>query len=88
VTGIRDAAGADALIEPFDWSGRNSHRARVRAGRALGDHLTALIERYPGAAHAIVAHSHGGNAAMYAVRTAGLAARIGAIVCMATPFVT
>lgn len=48
----------------FDWSHSNSHRARERAA----GQLKAQIERHPEARQWIVAHSHGGNIALHAVR--------------------
>jgi hypothetical protein len=49
----------------FAWSGRNSHRARIQAAQDLDLHLQRLAE--PGIRQAVVAHSHGGNAAVHAV---------------------
>src|SRR5262245_52275955 len=87
VEAIRRSLGDAVLIERFDWSGRNSHRARLRAAGDLATHLSGLVERYPNAAHAIVAHSHGGNVALYALQKSGLVDRVNGVVCMATPFV-
>jgi hypothetical protein len=84
---MRSALGPAVVISRFDWSGRNSHRARLQAARDLATHLTSLVEQYPHAAHAIVAHSHGGNVALYALHMSGLVDRVNGIVSMATPFV-
>lgn len=51
---------------PFLWSGSNSHRARLVAGENLAEYLRDSIKQYPDSLHFIVAHSHGGNVALYA----------------------
>jgi len=55
-----------AHCHQFVWSGRNSHRARTRAAERLADHLNRLDPGGAGAPLAVVAHSHGGNAAVHA----------------------
>ena len=64
--GIREGLSAEAEIRTFQWSGDNSHRKRIEAGRALA----ALIEESrtggPGRI-ALVGHSQGGNVALEAV---------------------
>lgn len=55
-------------IHRFCWSGDNRHWGRVGGGRELQQHLLGLVERHPDAEHHVIAHSHGGNVAIYALR--------------------
>lgn len=55
------------LFERFIWSGSNSITSRESAARALAEQLRALVSRFPTANHYVIAHSHGGNIAMYAL---------------------
>ncbi len=80
--------GLPVLIEELRWSGGNSMGARLAATTALTDHLAARLARYPEARHFVVAHSHGGNIALYALRDETLRERIDGVVCLSTPFVT
>jgi hypothetical protein len=48
--------------------GYNTNKARIAAGRALAEHIRKASANYPGARHIVVAHSHGGNVALYALR--------------------
>lgn len=71
-------------IHSFVWSGRNDHRARMQAGLALRKRLKDIAsddERIY-----VLAHSHGGNVALYAIDDPDLEERIEGIVFMATPF--
>lgn len=85
---IRARFGEGAVIEPFLWSGKNSHGARLQAGQDLVPHLLDISRRYPGVPSHIVAHSHGGNVALYAVRDPRLAGKVQRVVCLATPFIS
>lgn len=49
------------------WTGRNSIHARNRAAMRLLERLNRQSRQWPSAQHFIVAHSHGGNVAMYAL---------------------
>jgi hypothetical protein len=61
--------GDEAIhYSPFCWSGKNSHKGRVEAGIHLAAHLAELGNRYPASQHICVAHGHGGNVAVYALR--------------------
>lgn len=61
-------------FEIFQWHGdfglpfNNSHHHRIRAGEQLCEKLIQLQEHYPTATHFVIAHSHGGNVALYAMR--------------------
>lgn len=78
----------------FQWRGdyglpfNNSHRHRIQAGEKLKDNLNDLLAKYPRAKHYIIAHSHGGNVASYALRDATLRRRISGMICLGTPFIT
>jgi hypothetical protein len=80
-----------ASFEPFIWRGmfssflNNAHRYRLRGAEALRDKLIKLRYDSPAAKIFVIAHSHGGNVALYATRAKG-AEPISGIVCMATPF--
>ena len=66
---IADALGKQGQIVHFDvfkWSGRNTHKARIKAGHELAAHIRELRKSYPHCSHFIVAHSHGGNIALFA----------------------
>jgi pimeloyl-ACP methyl ester carboxylesterase len=77
----------NVIIRSFQWSGGNSHRARLKAADALVKQLSETFSQYRTAEHHIVAHSHGGNVALYALRDPGVCARIASVVCLATPFI-
>lgn len=85
--------GTSVRFERFIWPGRllrgfnNSHSARLEAGRKLRDVLIRLeIERKPKRLF-VIAHSHGGNVALYAARDTS-EVRLDAVVFLATPFIT
>jgi len=80
-----------ASFEPFVWRGmfssflNNAHRYRLRGAKALRAKLILLRETNPKAKIFVIAHSHGGNVALYASREKAAEA-ISGIICMATPF--
>ncbi len=79
--------GAGVKMIPFRWSGRNNPSARAKAKDKLRAHLSALLGDYPEASHYIIAHSHGGNVALYALRDdETLRDKIAGVACLATPF--
>ncbi|WP_341538470.1 hypothetical protein [Streptacidiphilus pinicola] len=82
------AAGCE--VAPFEWSHSNSFRARMRAAVRLADQIQGRIKENPDARQWIVAHSHGGNVALHAVRllrrTCTDAPRV-STVTLATPFI-
>jgi pimeloyl-ACP methyl ester carboxylesterase len=75
------------IVRSFHWSGHNSHRARLQAAEALTQQLGATFAEYPQAEHHLIAHSHGGNVALYALRNPLISDRIASVVCLATPFI-
>lgn len=54
--------------EVFHWSGENSERARIVAGRKLLVHLKSLEEK--GQGYHLVGHSHGGSVIWHALQLA------------------
>jgi hypothetical protein len=68
------------------WGGRNTVRSRSEGAVQLAGKLKEGIEREPGARHVVVAHSHGGNVAMYALQKLDRQYYPAGIVTMATPF--
>lgn len=76
-----------AIVRSFQWSGHNSHRARLQAAEALTRQLGVTFAEYPLAEHHLIAHSHGGNVALYALRDPSISDRITSVVCLATPFI-
>jgi hypothetical protein len=55
-------------VSPFLWSGSNSFRARDRAAERLAEHLRAQKEQHPKTACLVIAHSHGGNVVIQALK--------------------
>ena len=83
---LRERFGDRAIFQRFDWSARNTHSARLSAGRELAQFLETRAKDNPGARNVLITHSHGGNVAIYACKHAppGL---INDIVFLATPFI-
>ena len=80
--------GEGAELRRFRWSGDNAHRARLEAGRELAEFIDAIAEENPKATFSIVAHSHGGNVACYALDDLRLSGRVLTVVAVATPFLS
>jgi hypothetical protein len=77
--------GGEVSYRTFNWSGSNSHKSRVIASH----HLRLMLEEYvdqKDTQKIILAHSHGGNIAMYAQRGLGEKAHEYSLVTMATPY--
>jgi hypothetical protein len=89
---LTEALGGDIAFRTFRWSGMNWPSARYRAGRRLRDHCRETANRYPERSHYLVAHSHGGNVALYALRDfvdhAPADALPAGVICLSTPFIT
>jgi len=62
-----------------------TNKARLEGAERLKQHILSQ-PREKGKKHILVAHSHGGNVAMYALQDPKVQAHIDGIVCMATPF--
>lgn len=81
-------------IRRFCWSGGNSHSARLQAGHDLAIYMQDVKKQFPDdARHFIIAHSHGGNVALYAMEHEGptgkkLGEDVTGVITLATPFLT
>ena len=58
----------------------------MKAAVKLRADLYQAIHDYPSSKHVIIAHSHGGNVALYALKDAELRSRVSGLVTLATPF--
>ncbi|PTR29611.1 triacylglycerol lipase [Pseudomonas sp. GV085] len=76
----------NASVNMFQWSGGNSHRARTLAGLELASTLETQLSIEPEKKHILIAHSHGGNVALYAMRNKLVASAVTKIVFLSTPF--
>jgi pimeloyl-ACP methyl ester carboxylesterase len=74
-------------LRRFDWSGRNSFRARSAGVAALAQDLDRTRREWPGTAHYLVGHSHGGSVAIGAAMKCPAGA-VDGVVCLATPVLT
>lgn len=83
---LRSKLGSPVEIERCEWSGGNSAAARAQGAALLADRLRAQGDKAPNERRFIVAHSHGGNVAMYALRDPEVAGLVDGVVTMATPF--
>lgn len=84
---VKECLGDETIIEPFYWSGRNSHTARQVAGQKLSEKIRNIDYEKPGGLQYIIAHSHGGNVVSYALSDPGVSAKIAAVICLGTPFI-
>jgi len=79
--------GQRVQLRRFDWSGRNSFRARAKGAEALAADARDIAGRYIGVPHYVIAHSHGGNVAIEAaIQCRNM--EIDGVVCLATPVLT
>jgi hypothetical protein len=81
---ILQALGSDVELNTFNWSGRNTHHARLEAGRDLAKLLVRLQTQYPNKRQVLIAHSHGGNVALHALKAANL--KKISVITLNTPF--
>ena len=81
------AADPEACIERLEWSGGNSHAARLDAAEKLVDHVRKFHRLYPDAKHYVIAHSHGGNVIRYALSLADISGYLHGVICLSTPFI-
>lgn len=73
-------------VEPFVWSGSPTASARFEAAERLASRLQDNATCSPNTRRFVIAHSHGGNIALYALRDDSVAASVDGLACMATPF--
>lgn len=78
--------GHSVTFDVVPWSGRNRHGAREAAAGALRENV--LKPAHEPVRRFVVAHSHGGNACLLALKDDGgaVAKRLSGIVCLSTPF--
>jgi hypothetical protein len=79
--------GGSVVFRAFAWTGANTHAARTEAGAGLARFIRDGHAQYPLARHFVIAHSHGGNVALYAMRDRAARAVVAGIVTLATPFI-
>ncbi len=70
----------------FEWSGTNSNAARLTAGEELARRISELYEEFHAPIY-LVAHSHGGNIALYAMRNPSVEEKVAGVICIGTLFV-
>ena len=69
------------------WTGYNRQSSRIAAAEALRSELSLACDEHANAKTFIIAHSHGGNVALYALRDQKLQSKVTGVVCINTPFV-
>ena len=62
-----------------------TNTARLQGAEKLKQYILN-VRQSPGQKHFLVAHSHGGNIALYALKDPKVRARVDGLICMATPF--
>lgn len=86
-TAISKEFGDKVECETFKWGTlNNAHHHRLNAGAELAIQHNEFVKNNPECPSFIIAHSHGGNVAMYALRD--LEQIPAGIVTMGTPFIT
>jgi hypothetical protein len=78
----------EVAFDVFSWSGGNTHSVRTEAGNSLRNRLKHVSDKYPQSKHFVIAHSHGGNILLYALRDTMIADRLSGIITMGTPFIS
>lgn len=74
-------------FERFKWSGWNRVASRASGAVELERHIREVGERDSQAKHVLIAHSHGGNIALYAMREPNVQQCVNGLVCLSTPFI-
>lgn len=82
----RDAPGALTFYQ-FQWSGKNTHRARLEAGRSFATYLRDVKTRHTDARIVAITHSHGGNVVLYAAKHLEIDRYLDGMVSLGAPFV-
>ena len=83
---LQEASTCRIVFRRFEWNGENGHHSRTQAGSSLASFLHEGVCLHPTATQFVVAHSHGGNVCLYALRDSTISAHISGIVCLSTPF--
>ena len=76
----------DAEFKVHEWDYANSHFSRQEAGFELAAKISALDAKKHFHRRIIIAHSHGGNVALYAARHLDNQGISTEIICLGTPF--
>ena len=81
----------DLGISEFEWSGENTHGARLDAGRRLGSYITSLHKSALSKAKKVpvfclIGHSHGGNVILSSIGHIAKNVEICCIYFLGTPF--
>lgn len=84
---VMNSLGNNVYVEPFTWSGNNSHTARESAGTELAKKIRDFSQNNPELPQYIIAHSHGGNVAAYALTDSEASSNIAGVACLGTPFI-
>ena len=82
----RQLPDTDHVFDYPTWSGKNTVKSRLSGALSLERRLLDSIRRKPDAHHFIIAHSHGGNVSLLALKNPEVRAAISGIVCLSTPF--
>jgi hypothetical protein len=77
----------DAIIDDaFTWRSRNMVSSRFAAAERFREHVARLARMHQGCQIYVLAHSHGGNVCLWALRDSSLWEAVSGVICMATPF--
>lgn len=71
----------------FGSFANNGHGYRLAGAKTLVQSLKKSFAEFPDAEHWVIAHSHGSNVALYALRDPEVAQRLEGIVTLAAPFI-
>jgi hypothetical protein len=87
------ALGDGVDYEDFDWTGANKHRDRVAGGKKLAQTLGKVAARQNATPDNpltvnLVAHSHGGNVVLEALKRLGKNIKAGKVVFLGTPMLS
>ena len=78
----------DCELASHDWSGENSHQARIDSAKELESRLVLQKTKFPGHRHFVIAHSHGGNVLLYALQAMEDGGNLAGIITLGTPFIS
>jgi triacylglycerol esterase/lipase EstA (alpha/beta hydrolase family) len=76
----------DGTVRAFLWSGANSVTARASAAIKLSEELEMVL-REPNTRPVVIAHSHGGNVVLCALKHLTLEKKRIRFIALATPFI-
>jgi hypothetical protein len=79
--------GSNIWVMPASWSGDNAFDARNMASAKLRDAIQFLQRYFPNSKQLLIAHSHGGNVALYALQDLAPGHNVTGCACLATPFI-